>query len=139
METHSRQALTRARKLRREMSLPEGMLWHRLRQRPAGIKFRKQHPIGSYVVDFYCASKRLVIEVDGLSHEMGGTPQTDLRREAWLREQGYDLVRVTAREVLKNPAEVAQSLVAYCGAMPPPSALRAATSPKGGEPAGAFD
>ena len=55
----------RARALRRNLTLPEGMLWQALRQRPDGFKFRSQHPIGRCIVDFYCAACRLVIEVDG--------------------------------------------------------------------------
>ena len=57
-----------ARKLRKDMSLPERMLWQLLRQRPGGFKFRRQHPIGPYVVDFCCLSERFVVEVDGNAH-----------------------------------------------------------------------
>ncbi len=47
--------IDRARKLRRGMTLPEGLLWRELRQRPAGLKFRRQHPSGAYILDFYCS------------------------------------------------------------------------------------
>ena len=61
-----RPAATRsARKLRRKMTLPEVILWHWLRQRPQGLKFRRQHPTGPYVLDFFCSDARLAIEVDG--------------------------------------------------------------------------
>ena len=54
-----------ARRLRKEMSLPEVLLWQDLRKRPDGAKFRRQHPAGMYVLDFYCSDARLAIEVDG--------------------------------------------------------------------------
>jgi very-short-patch-repair endonuclease len=118
------------------MSLPEGLLWHQLRQRPLGIKFRKLHPIGNLVVDFYCARHRLVVEIDGISHDMGSGPERDARRDAWLRSEGYRVFRIPAVDVLRDPVAAAESLVAICSANPPPSALRAATSPKGGDSTG---
>ena len=114
------------------MSLPEVLLWKLLRARPSGIKFRRQHPIGDMVVDFYCAERRMVIEIDGISHVMGDQPERDLRRDAWLRSIGCEVVRIAAADVLKSPDDVAQGLVRLCSTVPPPSALRAATSPSGG-------
>ena len=136
MEDHTPASLQRARKLRRQMSLPEGLLWQRLRTRPLGIKFRNQHPIGSIVVDFYCAASRLAIEIDGISHDLGDNPDRDARRDAWLRSQGIKVVRVLAADVLKDPESIAEGLVQICVAMPPPSGLRPATSPKGGDSLG---
>jgi very-short-patch-repair endonuclease len=114
------------------MSLPEGLLWHQLRQRPHGVKFRNHHPIGNLVVDFYCANSRLVIEIDGIAHDMGGNPERDRRRDAWLRSEGFEVVRVPATDVLRDPAQVAESLALFCSAKPPPTRLRRATSPRGG-------
>ena len=54
-----------ARHLRRNLSLPEGLLWRQLRRKPSGIKFRRQHPVGPYVIDFYCASIKAGFEIDG--------------------------------------------------------------------------
>ena len=133
MEDHTPESLTAARKLRRKMSLPEGLLWQRLRQRPMGLKFRNQHPLEKMVVDFYCASRRLVVEIDGISHGMGDNPARDLRRDAFLRSLGYEVLRILASNVLKDPVGVAESIVSLCLDRPPPSALRAATSPKGGD------
>src|SRR3954471_12176340 len=90
----------RARSLRREMTLPEGMLWQVLKQRPDGLKFRRQHPIGRCVVDFYCPTARLVIEVDGEAHSMGDRPQRDARRDQWVRDQGLHVLRFEARDVI---------------------------------------
>ena len=82
MEDRSPDALKRARKLRREMSLPEVLLWRLLRGKPMGVKFRKQHPVGEFSLDFYCAEKRLGIEIDGIAHDMGDNPERDIVRDA---------------------------------------------------------
>src|SRR5689334_16373959 len=60
--------VVKARELRRHMSLPETLLWRLLRRAPNGVAFRRQHPIGPYVLDFYCPSAKLAIEVDGAAH-----------------------------------------------------------------------
>jgi very-short-patch-repair endonuclease len=138
MEDHSPAALNSAKRLRREMSLPEVLLWNHLRGQPMGVKFRKQHPIGDYVVDFYCAAKRIAIEGDGIAHDMGDRPSRDTRRDAKLREMGVEVVRIPAADVLRNVEESAEAIVRLCDDRPPPSALRAATSPKGGGFSGAF-
>jgi very-short-patch-repair endonuclease len=105
----------RARALRRDMSLPEGLLWRELRQRPGGFKFRRQHPIGNLVVDFYCPSARLVVEVDGLAHDMGAQPKRDPARDAWLNAQGFRVLRITAPDVLRDVGPVVALLVLACG------------------------
>jgi very-short-patch-repair endonuclease len=107
-------AIVRAREFRRSMSLPEGLLWQELRKRPGGFKFRRQHPIGPYVLDFYCPAARLAIEVDGASHDMGDNPQRDAQRDAWLREQGLRIARFTARDVLHNMDGVIRMILADC-------------------------
>lgn len=132
MEDHSPAALAAARRLRRNMSLPEVLLWTELRGRPQGMKFRKQHPLGDYVLDFCCAAKRLAVEIDGIAHDMGDRPARDDRREAWLRGQGIDVLRLAAADVLNDVKATADRIVRYCGAVPPPSALRAANPPNGG-------
>ncbi len=73
-----------ARRARRDMSLPEVLLWQRLKGSPQGLRFRKQHPIGAYRADFYCAQSKLVIEVDGIAHDMGDRPAHDATRTATL-------------------------------------------------------
>jgi len=61
--------------------------------------FRRQHPIGPYVLDFYCAKTRLAIEIDGMSHDIGDRPELDARRYAWLKAQGVTVIRIPAVEV----------------------------------------
>ena len=94
------------------MSPPEARLWSRLRKRvPGQPVFRRQHPVGPYVLDFYCASARLAIELDGISHGMGDHPQRDLARDAWLKSHGIGVVRIAVRDLPGNLDDVADSIV----------------------------
>ena len=104
-------SIERARKLRREMSLPEVLLWQVLRQRPAGFKFRKQHPAGAYAADFFCHEARLVVEVDGEAHERGDRPERDVTRDAWFAERRFDVMRIPAAEVLHDLEAVVLGIV----------------------------
>ena len=107
----------RARKLRREMSYPEVLLWQRLRGAPRGVRFRRQHPVGpDYAIDFYCAAARLAIEVDGEVHAKLGAPEHDARRDAYLRSRGLNIVRVPAADVLRDADGTAEAIVALASA-----------------------
>lgn len=114
----TRPEIVTARKLRRTMSLPEVMLWECLRggRAGSGVKFRRQHPIGPYIADFYCSAAKLVIEIDGEAHDRGGKPDHDQKRDAFLNENGYQVLRVSAAEVMKAPDEVASAIVARVAA-----------------------
>ena len=94
--------------------MPEVLLWNLLRKAPAGVVFRRQHPIGQFVVDFYCAKAKLCIEIDGMVHDMGEKPRKDESRDALLRDLGLEIVRILAADVLKSPETVAEALVLYC-------------------------
>lgn len=104
-----------ARVLRKQMSLPEGLLWRELRARKTGLKFRRQHPIGPYVIDFYCAAAKLGFEIDGIAHGMGANPQRDEKRDAWIADRGLKIVRIEASEVLADPASVAETMAKLAG------------------------
>ncbi len=132
MREHTDEAMRNAKRLRREMSLPEVLLWNRLRGKPLGVKFRNQHPVANYVIDFYHAPKRIGFEIDGISHDLGDRPERDQGRDAELAKMGIEVVRIPASDVLKNVDAVAESIVRYCLNGPPPSGLRPATSPEGG-------
>jgi very-short-patch-repair endonuclease len=108
------ETVLRARALRRNLTLPEGMLWQVLRQRPGGLKFRRQHPLGRCVVNFYCPAAKLAIEVDGESHSMGDRPQQDVRRDAWLRTQGLRVLRFGAPDVMKDLESVVTAITLAC-------------------------
>ena len=91
-----------ARKLRRTMTLPEVVLWQRLRARPRGLRFRRQFPFDGYVIDFACLERRLAVEIDGEAHSMGDRPFRDAERDAFLASNGFSVLRIAAREVLDN-------------------------------------
>ena len=101
-----------ARRLRRNLSKPEAQLWSRLRQRlPGKPVFRRQHPIGPYVLDFYCAKANLALEIDGISHDMADRPQRDDRRDAWLRKHGVTVIRIPAAELAPDVDAAADAIV----------------------------
>jgi very-short-patch-repair endonuclease len=106
-----------ARAERKSPSLPEGLLWRELRAGRSDLKFRRQHPVGRYVVDFYCAAAKCGFEIDGIAHDMGERPEEDAARDAWLSAQGIRVVRIGAREVLNNPAHVAEAMALMCRAV----------------------
>ena len=110
----SKRTVRVARKLRREMSLPEVLLWQRLRQ--AAVRIRKQHPCGPYVLDFYCAKAKLAIEVDGIAHDMGERPPRDEARDLFLQQRGLAVLHIAAAEVLRDADAAAESIVAACRA-----------------------
>ena len=104
-----------ARQQRRNMSPPEVKLWTLLRRSPAGIRFRRQHPIGPFVADFYCPAAKLVIEIDGLIHDSENAQERDASRDELIRGLGLQVLRIPATEVLADPIAVAESLVRLCG------------------------
>ena len=100
------------------MTLPEVLLWQQLRLRPGGFRFRKQHPAGPYVMDFYCAEARLCVEVDGAVHMTGCQPASDERRDALLASHGVETLRIPAREVFADMDGVVGWIVAVASARP---------------------
>jgi very-short-patch-repair endonuclease len=119
--------VAKARQLRRSLSLPERMLW--LRIKGADVHFRKQHPIGPYVLDFYCAAAKLAIEVDGFAHDTGDRPLRDEARTSWLEDQGLAVLRLPAKDLLANPDDVADALIRLCADRAIPLHQPAAGSP----------
>jgi very-short-patch-repair endonuclease len=98
----SGKAYRRSRKLRREMTLPEVLLWQQLRRKGTGHRWRHEHPAGPYSLDFYCDAAKLCVEVDGEAHERGDRPARDARRDDWLAAEGVMTIRIPAEEVLGN-------------------------------------
>ena len=112
------------------MSPPEALLWTRLRAlRGEGPTFRRQHPIGPYVADFYCSAARLVIEVDGGDHTADRAIEHDRRRDAYLMGLGYRVIRFPAADVMGDVNEVVQGIVEAALAPPPPPDLRSGGPP----------
>ena len=122
MRLSSEPATKRARALRRVMTLPEVLLWRALRQRPSGLKFRRQHPAGPFVLDFYCEAAALAIEVDGMAHDMGDNPERDARRDAWLAERGITSLRIPAADMLRDLEAVVRQVVDRCQPLHHPAA-----------------
>lgn len=91
-----------AAKLRAHMTEPEKALWEFLRIKPEGYKFRRQHPFGNYVLDFYCHKKRLSIEIDGENHNTTEQIKKDNHRTQFLIEQGIKEIRFKNSEVITN-------------------------------------
>jgi very-short-patch-repair endonuclease len=101
-----------AKVLRRKTSLPEGLLWRALRGRKLeGLKFRRQHPMGPYVLDFYCDAVRLCVEVDGGSHGFGDRPMRDEQRDRWLEAKGVRTLRITAALVLRDVDDAVRTIL----------------------------
>ncbi|MBB3472658.1 endonuclease domain-containing protein [Sphingomonas sp. BK345] len=93
------------------MSLPEVLFWRALRDRPGGFNFRRQHPSGPYVADFYCHAARLIIELDSEAHERGDRPARDAARDAWFAQRGLFTARLAACDVLDDLDAVVRHLV----------------------------
>ncbi|ATQ42118.1 endonuclease domain-containing protein [Caulobacter mirabilis] len=103
----------RAKALRQDMSLPEVLLWRELRgDRLEGLRFRRQHPFGLYVLDFYCDPVRLAVEVDGAMHYVEDRPERDAARDAFLVQAGIRTLRLPARVVLKDMATALDTILA---------------------------
>ena len=107
----------KAKALRASLTLPEVLLWQALRTRPGGLKFRRQHPAGRYVLDFFCASLQLAVEIDGEVHGFGDRAQGDEERDAWLRAQGVRVLRVPASDVLADVDHVVDHILAEAAAI----------------------
>lgn len=118
MRSTTKATVARARALRRAMSPPEVRLWAVLRRRALDVKFRHQHPIGPYSLDFYAPALKLCIEVDGLAHGMGTHPERDERRDAWLASKGIRTLRIPAVEVMRNLDGVYRLILTECAAGP---------------------
>ena len=100
----------RAKELRKHASFPEKRLWGILQSRKlGGLKFRRQHPVEPYIVDFYCPEAALVIEVDGKSH--AGRKEYDDQRTAFLKSRGLTVLRVHNDDVLENLDGVAHAIL----------------------------
>jgi very-short-patch-repair endonuclease len=107
----------RARELRQEMTPAEKLLWQRLRNRQlAGLKFRRQHPLDRFIVDFYCAAARLIVEIDGPIHDF--QPERDSARTAELEQKGYRLIRFQNEQVL-NDLETVLTAIQAAASHPP--------------------
>ena len=101
--------IQRARDLRKHPTEAEHRLWRRLQRRQiADAKFRRQQPLGPYIVDFVCLEHRLIVEIDGGQH--AGQATADERRTLWLEQRGFRVLRFWNNEVLAHTDDVAQAI-----------------------------
>ncbi len=99
----------KARALRLRSTKAESLLWYELRLfRSEGLIFRRQQPIGPYIVDFVCSSARLVVEVDGDFHETDAGKRHDANRDSYLHSLGYSILRIDEPDVMNNAWHVGQ-------------------------------
>ncbi|MCL6699736.1 endonuclease domain-containing protein [Sphingomonas sp. NSE70-1] len=103
------------------MTPPEAKLWLRLRGSPQGIRFRRQHPIGPFVADFYCPVAKLVIEIDGQVHDFEERALLDEERSEHLERLGLRVTRIAAADVFADATSVADSLIRMCADLIGPS------------------
>jgi very-short-patch-repair endonuclease len=128
--------LERARELRREMTPQERKLWQRLRGKQLfGVKFRRQHPVDRFILDFYCYQHNLAIEIDGHSHYQPEQQAYDEARTDWLAQYGIRVIRFTNRDVDTNLEGVLGEIARACGVPPSNSPQREenTASPQTGE------
>lgn len=110
-KTHAR-LIPLARKLRREATPAEVKLWQDLREmKKQGYHFRRQAPIGNYIVDFVCHSAKVVIELDGEHHALEPQKSADVVRDSWLKTQGYDVIRFWNSNIYDNQDYLMDALV----------------------------
>ena len=123
----SQQTINRSRNLRQDATNAERLAWKLLRNRAAlGIKFRRQHPIGKYIVDFYCPERRLAIELDGGVHSQPSQLRRDESKERFLRQRGVQVLRIANGWVLEDPEGFVRKVLA---SLPSPVLLRRTPSP----------
>jgi very-short-patch-repair endonuclease len=110
-------AFERARGFRRVLTPLESRLWFCLRGRKLnGLKFRRQHPIGPFILDFYSAAAKLAVEVDGAVHDAPEQAAHDRRRTAWLAERGVHVIRLRATDVRDHLDGVLEFIAAAASA-----------------------
>lgn len=100
----------RARELRNNATYAEQVLWGFLKTKPFGLKFRRQHPYSIYILDFYCHSLKLIIEVDGSIHKLKEVIVNDEERQRNLEKDGLKVVRFKNDELLHTPEKIFEQI-----------------------------
>jgi very-short-patch-repair endonuclease len=108
--------------LRRTMTRAETLLWHYLKAHHVdGLSFRRQVPMRDYIADFACHAARLIVELDGESHDFDSRQRADRTRDAWFASQGYAVLRFANEDVLKNLEGVVETIRRAAARTLPPS------------------
>ena len=103
----------KSRALRKGGTLGEALFWCAVKSRRLGYQFRRQVPLGDYIVDFLCHQRSLVVEIDGGTHDHEDQVRHDVRRTAWLEERGFRVLRFQEEEVRRNIDGVMETLRQY--------------------------
>lgn len=109
--TSSQSSIAKARALRRRMTIAEKKLWSLVRDNRFGVKFRRQVPFGPYIVDFFCFSAKLVVELDGSQHDRAEGKEYDFHRDQFLKAHGLTVLRFSNEEFLANQDGVCQVIL----------------------------
>ena len=104
MFSYNKQLKTLARNNRNARNLSEVLLWHELQKSKLGVRFSRQRPIGNYIADFYCREKRLVIEIDGWSHD--NKYEYDYERDEYMKSLGIRVLRISDKDVRHDMSNV---------------------------------
>ena len=129
----SGQQRQRAKSLRRTMPRAETLLWRYLKAHHIeGLGFRRQVPMRSFIADFACHTTRLIIELDGETHDFDSRQRNDRARDAWFQSQGYTVLRFTNEQVLTNLEGVVESIRGEASARRPGSPPSLSLPHKGG-------
>ena len=131
----TREMRSKAKSQRQFATKGETLLWYELRDlKSDGLKFRRQSPIGPYIADFVCFDPKVVVEVDGDSHETDSGKRHDSNRDAYLRNSGFLVLRYDAHDALDHAWHIAQDVKEKAGALPrlPHPRPAAGPSPQGG-------
>ena len=108
----------RAAELRKSMTYAEKVLWQQLRNRKMeGLKFRRQHPVSIFIIDFYCHEKKLAIEVDGGIHLSADKKEWDENRTFELNDLGINVLRLSNEEVVDSTQKAIERIKAYLGSL----------------------
>lgn len=122
-----------ARTMRKQPTDAEAVLWRRLRGRQLGVRFRRQHPVAGYIIDFYCPEARLAIELDGGGHADANQRRYDERRDRTLTEQGIRVMRLWNPDVLREQEAVLELIWTCVHGAPVPQNPHLNPPPQAGE------
>ncbi len=129
---YSKETLEKAKELRSNQTDAEGLLWYYLQNKQLnGHKFRKQQPIGNYIVDFICLEKKLVVELDGGQHGEDEAVKYDQKRTEFLNQSGFEVLRFWNDEIFKNVESVLDSVLFHLDRDPSPKSQATSTLPQG--------
>jgi len=110
-----------AREGRKNPTHTEKMLWRMLSGRKIhGLKYRREHPVGKYIADFYCAEFKLIVEIDGDVHKRDDVKRQDIIRQNELERAGYRVIRFSSNEVFSDMDRVIEEIVKVCRSLPSP-------------------